>query len=188
LLDLVRRIQEAQDHLHQLYEEVRGYAAPIRLRCEPHDLLRLLETTWEHLSFPRQGRSASLQITACGGAATSTVDRFSIEQVFRNILENSLSACRDPVAITARFGTTELDGRPAVSIALADNGPGLTPEAQARIFEPFYTTKTRGTGLGMAITRRLVEAHGGRIRTGKASQGAEIVIELLREPFSESPP
>src|SRR5262249_31868393 len=79
------------------------------------------------------------------------------------ILENALAACRDPVQITIGCAETVLRGRPALRIVVRDNGPGLTPEQQQRIFEPFYTTKTKGTGLGMAIAKRIVEAHGGQI-------------------------
>src|SRR5436190_6954528 len=60
-LDFVARIQKAQDHLHLLYEEVRDYAAPIRLRYEDHNLRTLLEQTWEHLASDRAGRNARLE-------------------------------------------------------------------------------------------------------------------------------
>jgi C4-dicarboxylate-specific signal transduction histidine kinase len=165
-LNFVARIQKAQDHLHQLYEEVRDYAAPIRLRYEAHDLRTLLEETWEHLTVQHDGRDARLEFAERDERCTCRVDRFAIEQVFRNILENSLSACCDPVRITARFQLCRLSERPAIQVSLADNGPGLTAEARQRIFEPFFTTKTKGTGLGMAISRRIVEAHGGRIAIG----------------------
>jgi two-component system sensor kinase FixL len=67
-------------------------------------------------------------------------------------------------------------------VAVRDNGPGLGPEQRQRIFDPFYTTKTRGTGLGMAIAKRIVEAHGGRIAVGEGrAAGAEIIILLPRE-------
>jgi signal transduction histidine kinase len=56
----------------------------------------------------------------------------------------------------------------------------MTPEQRARIFEPFYTTKTSGTGLGMAIARRIVEAHGGEIGAVDCSSGAEIVVKVPR--------
>lgn len=72
-------------------------------------------------------------------------------------------------------------GRPAWRLAIRDEGPGLTPEQTQRIFDPFYTTKVRGTGLGMAIARRLVEAHQGHIGLGQCHAGAEIVIVLPTE-------
>ena len=181
-LNFVARIQKAQDHLHQLYEEVRDYASPIRLRCEDHDLRSLLEETWEHLTLQRNGRDARLDFAERDECCTCRFDRFAIEQVFRNILENSLSACRDPVRITARFQHCRLSESPAIRVSLADNGPGLTSEARQKIFEPFFTTKTKGTGLGMAISRRIVEAHGGEIAVGSSDRtGAEIILILPRD-------
>src|SRR5262249_36233512 len=110
------------------------------------------------------------------------VDPFRLEQVFRNILENSLAACPNPVRIDVRCTDVLLHGRRAVQVAVRDNGPGLTPEQRQRIFEPFYTTKTKGTGLGMAIAKRIVDAHGGRIEVGPGSdRGAEILITSPRE-------
>lgn len=178
-LDFVARIQKAQDHLHQLYEEVRDYAAPIRLRYGDHDLRKLLEETWEHLASQRNGRDVLLDFNERDDWCTCRVDGFAIEQVFRNILENALSACPDPVRISVRCQYCQLSERPSIQVSLADNGPGLTSEVQLRIFEPFFTTKTKGTGLGMAISRRIVEAHGGRIAIGIPERhGAEIILIL----------
>ena len=186
-LDFVARIQKAQDHLHLLYEEVRDYAAPIRLRYEDCNLRTLLEQTWEHLASQRNGRDAQVEFDERDDWCICRIDGFAIEQVFRNILENSLSACPDPVRITARIQHCRLAEKPAIQVSLADNGPGLTAEVQLRIFEPFFTTKTKGTGLGMAISRRIVEAHGGRIaigssdRPGSDRHGAEIILILPRD-------
>ena len=108
-------------------------------------------------------------------------DPFRLEQVFRNILDNSLAACADPVAIEIRSAAAEIDGQPALRIIVRDHGPGLSPEQRQRIFEPFFTTKTRGTGLGMPITKRIVEAHGGTIAVGEGGGvGAEIILTLPR--------
>ena len=69
-------------------------------------------------------------------------------------------------------------GRDAVQLRITDEGPGLDCVQRERIFEPFYTTKTKGTGLGMAICQRIIDAHGGTISIGNPKIGAEIVIEI----------
>ena len=178
---LVADIQKAQDHLHYLYEEVRGYAAPIKLKRERVDVSQLLEHSWNQLAVVRQGRQARLAQHRSGASAFEcSVDVQALSHVFRNILENALHACPDPVEIQATWTEAELKGQPAWRVALADNGPGLTPEARQKIFQPFFTTKMQGTGLGLAITRRIVEAHQGVIALGASTRGTEILITLPR--------
>jgi signal transduction histidine kinase len=186
-VDLVSRTLLAQDHLQQLYEEVRGYAAPLRLERDTQNLQATWRQAWATLDLVRKGRRVSLRELTDGVDVCCSIDLFRVQQVFRNILENSLAACADPVEITVTCSDTIVQGRPALRISIRDNGPGLNAEQRQRIFEPFYTTKTKGTGLGMAIARRIVEAHGGRIAVGRVSdpshvaRGAEIVITLPRE-------
>jgi signal transduction histidine kinase len=181
-LDLIARIQKAQDHLRQLYEEVRGYAAPLRLEREWVDVSTIWRQAWTNLVVLRQGRDAEVHEEKTGMDLHCPVDHFRLEQVFRNIFENALAACRDPVRITVTCTDAGLVGRPALQVAVRDNGPGLNAEQRQRIFEPFFTTKTKGTGLGMAIASRIVVAHGGRIDVGNAiGAGAEIVLVLPRE-------
>ena len=73
---------------------------------------------------------------------------------------------------------------------MRDNGPGLDAEQRDKIFESFYTTKTRGTGLGMAIVKRIVEAHGGRVGVGEPRAGAPRSSSPCREnkDASHEPP
>jgi two-component system, LuxR family, sensor kinase FixL len=180
--DLVGRIQKAQNHLQQLYEEVRSYAAPLRLEREQWAVDTVWRQAWTNLAMRRQGRQTELREETQGVDLKCSIDPFRLEQVFRNMMENSLAACRDPVEITIRAKPSGLDGQPALRISVQDNGPGFSAEQKRRIFEPFYTTKTKGTGLGMAIATRIIEAHGGKIAVGNAaSPGAEIVITLPRE-------
>jgi PAS domain S-box-containing protein len=181
-LDLIARIQKAHDDLKQLYEEVRGYAAPLQLERETWDLRGVWRQAWDNLALLRRGRDASLQEQTGGLDLECAVDQFRLSQVFRNILENSLAACPDPVRIEVRCSEATLGGHRAVCVAVRDNGPGLTPEQRKRIFDPFFTTKTKGTGLGMAIAKRIVDAHGGQIAVGPgAPGGAEILVTLPRE-------
>jgi PAS domain S-box-containing protein len=180
-LKLVARIQEAQNHLHQLYEEVRQYAAPIRLDAAAYAPEELLQETWAYLEVSRRDRVARLILENVATCCEVHVDRFLIGQVFRNILENSLAACPDPVEIRFTCQPFRDDAGDWVRLALRDNGPGLSAEQREHIFDPFYTTKTRGTGLGMTLCKRIVEAHGGSISIG-AGPGTEIVILLPAEP------
>jgi signal transduction histidine kinase len=179
-LRLVRRIEEAQDHLLRLFDEVRGFVAPIQLERTPSRLDAVWREAWQLLDTARRGRDATLVENASGIDLNVEVDRFRMVQVFRNLLENALAACSDPVVIDIRCHDVQWEGKRALEVSVRDNGPGLTAEARQNVFEPFFTTKTKGTGLGMAIARRILDAHGGRIAVGDSSEGAEFVITLLR--------
>ena len=180
-LDLIERLQGAQDHLHRLFEDVRGYAAPIRLERRPTPLPEVWRSAWSDLERQRDGRDARLVEASVCLDATCEVDSFRLLQVFRNLFDNCLAACADPVEIAIRCEPAEVDGRPGLRVSVLDNGPGLDAEQSTSMFEPFFTTKTKGTGLGLAITRRIVEAHGGRIEAGRpGGPGAEIVITIPR--------
>ncbi len=179
-LDLVAGIQEAQDDLHRLYEEVRSYAAPVLLERRRCHLRDVLHEAWARLESTRQGREARLSERGLPDLVCQG-DHFHLEQVFRNILDNALAACHDPVEIDIEWAEVDCDGQPAVRVAMRDHGPGLTAEQRRNLFEPFYTTKTRGTGLGLAIARRIVETHGGRIEVGPGDcRGSTILITLPR--------
>ena len=141
-----------------------------------------LSEAWDELKPLREHREASLEVKAGKPGLCCEVDRFATRQVLRNILDNALAACDDPVEIEAQFSEVETNGRPGVRVSLCDNGPGLTPEEKERIFEPFFTTKTQGTGLGMVIAKRIVEAHGGEIAVGPGlGRGTEILLTLPRK-------
>jgi two-component system sensor kinase FixL len=186
-LALVAQIQKAQNHLHQLYEEVRQYAAPLRLDVRNVDIEELLNEIWGHLEGARRARHATLSFHSNVPSADCAADGFMLGQVFRNILENAMAACPDPAEIRVNCEATSAQGMPVLRLTFADNGPGMTGEQRQRIFEPFYTTKTRGTGLGMTLCQRIIQAHGGTIRVGDGPGGV-IVIELPRRPPARSLP
>jgi signal transduction histidine kinase len=180
-LELVGRIQRAQDHLHRLYEEVRSYAAPIvlaRCACRVEEVWR---EAWACLSHVRQDKELRLVERIDWADLPVEGDAFALGQVLRNILDNAIAVSPPGGAIEIRASDVSHEGVPAVEIRIRDHGPGLTADQRARIFEPFFTTKTKGTGLGMAIARRIVDAHGGAIRVGEGhGPGAEIVLTLPR--------
>lgn len=173
-LELIAEIQQAQYYLYELYEEVRGYAAPLHLRCRQADVGQILHQAWSHLAIEQNGRPIRLQQECTAASLECCVDPLAIGQVLRNILENALSASPEAAEVDVYWSDASLDGRPALRVVIGDNGPGLTPEQQSRIFDPFFTTKVRGTGLGMAITRRIVEAHQGQMAVHSGSGSSKL--------------
>ena len=180
-LELIQSIQRAQDDLHRLYEEVREFAAPIRLNTQSTDVGEVVRNAWGQLAPLYRDRAVQFQEHPTCDTLRCAADPFALGRVFRNILENSLAACLDPMVIRVTYWESEIDNKPALVVALQDNGPGLSVEQQARTFESFYTTKTKGTGLGMAIAQRVVEAHQGVISASpNRDHGAEFVLTLPR--------
>jgi signal transduction histidine kinase len=139
-----------------------------------------LHETWDRLEATRRGKSAQLRENDMQDVMIRG-DRFRLVQVFRNIFDNALAARAQDVQIDVASSNIVLGGQAGVQISIKDNGPGLTAEQRRKLFEPFFTTKTHGTGLGMPIVKRIVEAHGGTIDVGPdSSHGAEIIITLLK--------
>jgi signal transduction histidine kinase len=183
-LDLLTRLQSAQDDLHRMLEQVRAYASPIRLDLDVCDLAEVWREAWADLASLRQNREAELREEVDTLDLRCVASPFHLKQVFYNLFDNALAAAGDPVRVVVRCSPAEIEGKPAIRVAVRDNGPGFTEEQRRRVFGPFYTTKVRGTGLGLAICKRIVEAHGGRITVGEdPAPGAEVVVTMpWREP------
>jgi signal transduction histidine kinase len=111
------------------------------------------------------------------GAAVAVADRPQLRQVVFNLLKNAVEAAGPEGEVRVAIGTS---GRMA-EVAISDGGPGIAPEARARLFEPFFTTKPSGTGLGLAVSRAIARTHGGDIelRNGD-SGGAVFTLRLPR--------
>ncbi len=178
--DMIGRQQRALDDLNRVHREIRDYAAPIGLEARPCELPAIWRLAWDDLKPMWAARRVEFREHIAGNLPTCPLDFDRMVQVFRNLLENALAACRDPVEIDLRCTLGELKGQPAVCVSVQDNGPGLGAGDAKKVFEPFYTTRTNGTGLGLAIVRRIVEAHGGQISLGDRpdAPGAVFVITL----------
>lgn len=111
----------------------------------------------------------AIQIDATAAPRSWSLDPDRMRQVLTNLLENALEAAGDGevVARIARQGTTLVYG-------VHDRGPGLGDADPDRLFEPFYTRRTSGTGLGLAVAKRLVELHGGTISAADAAGGGAL--------------
>jgi len=99
-------------------------------------------------------------------------DRQYLNQLLQNLISNAVQAMPDGGQLTLRGQRIEADMSPWIEISVADTGVGISPENQLHIFEPLFTTRARGIGLGLTICKSIVEAHGGRIRLASpASRG-----------------
>lgn len=177
-LELVERTQRSLAHLHHLYEEVRNYAAPINLDRQPCNLAHVWRDAWSQLEQARGEKSIELIEEIADTHVMCDLDWFAMGQVFRNILENAIAACPDSGRVAICCESTTLNDRDWTRVSITDNGPGIADDARGKVFHAFFTTKTKGTGLGMAIARRIVEAHGGDISIGDNNPGARFVINL----------
>jgi C4-dicarboxylate-specific signal transduction histidine kinase len=138
-----------------------------------NDVLRLA-----HSELIAHSVTATLQLGP--GLPAVLGDRVGLQQVLLNLIVNACDAMKlsDPAhrhltVITAR------DGEDAVQVAIADGGGGIPPDRVERVFEPFFTTKEQGLGLGLAICRSIVAAHGLRIwATDNTHRGATFCCSL----------
>jgi signal transduction histidine kinase len=92
-------------------------------------------------------------------------DRVQLQQVMLNLIVNAIQAMsgigEGPRELQLSIDAVRSEG--GVRVAVRDTGPGLSPESLSRLFEPFYTTKSEGMGIGLSICRSIIEAHGGRL-------------------------
>ncbi|HWQ34043.1 MAG TPA: ATP-binding protein [Blastocatellia bacterium] len=153
------------------------------------DLKQLAQEMLELMSYElRRGR---IVVSLEADPATPPVwgDRNQLQQVLLNLLTNALQAMKQGGRLTVRISFAESqDGEPrAVALTVEDTGPGIAPEAMARLFDFFFTTRggEGGTGLGLAITRQIVEGHSGRITAENVTGGGARFAVTLPAAFPQ---
>jgi signal transduction histidine kinase len=158
------------NRLERLVTDFLAYAKPRPLEIEEMPAIWLLEHLGELLSGEVQRRGVRIESEDRSGGARVRVDAGQMTQLLLNLAQNGLAAMeesgRPPVLrlLAYRHG-------PEVVLELVDNGVGISPEDQERVFDLFYSTRKGGTGLGLAIVERIARRHGGRIEI-KSSPGA----------------
>lgn len=177
-LNLISRIRRALGDLQRNYEEVKQYAAPITLERSASDLGDLIQSAFDDLCAEFDYSGVQLEIHRRQDASIR-VDPHRLQQVFRNVLENAIAASNGTAKIEATLRRVHQEGQEWLHCQLTDHGEGMDQETQARVFEPFYTTKQSGTGLGMPICKRIIDAHRGKITVAsQPGEGTTIDIEL----------
>ena len=186
-LNLTGRIRVALGDLQRNYEEVRNYAAPIVLEPVTTNLASILRNAFENLRCEFNGRQHQLNIQDDTGDETLRVDRYRLTQVFRNIFDNAIAASSSDCQLDARLSSDAINGHRFQRIDIRDHGCGIPEQALLHMFDPFFTTKSSGTGLGMAICKRIIEAHGGCIMAHNAEDGPGAII-TIRLPYQPPSP
>jgi two-component system CheB/CheR fusion protein len=157
------------DGLNQIVQDLLVFARPRDLRAAPTDLKALVLSTAEHLKHDPSLAGVAIDVT--GDGAMVSLDKEQLQLALQNILMNAAQAMnghgRIHVSIERRGNEW--------TVATTDTGPGMPPEVKEKVFEPFFTTRSRGTGLGLPIAKRVVEAHGGRIAIESAAAGGTVV-------------
>ncbi len=178
--ELVDDLQEAQDQLQRLYEEVRSFAAPLQLRLQIVDLRQLIEKTWRQLRVQWAPKALAWTLAPDPGEKTKVrADSTRLGQALRNVLENAIQASPAGGRIVVDLASAGTPQRPVLRVSIDDEGPGIPEKSRHRIFDLLYTTKPDGTGMGLAIARRIVREHDGEIRVGGSELGGARVEILL---------
>jgi PAS domain S-box-containing protein len=167
--EIVARI----DALDRMMKDLLLFARPPKPKRSSVDLVPLVRTTASLLSEDPALREVDIEVT--GTAPPVSADADMLRVVFQNLLINSAHAMQGKGAI--RVAVESLDS--TCQIAFVDGGPGIPPDIREKIFTPFFTTKSRGTGLGLPTAKRFIEAHDGQIAIDCPPTGGTTVMIRL---------
>jgi len=163
--DVINRMLGDCTRLNQLMESILSFSRPMEIKLDTVNLSILLNRILDRW----RPRFARVNVTPFFQVAVDVPnvigDLRSLDQVFTNLISNAVEAMSKTggtLAIKISEGPA-LGTRSQVEITVSDNGPGIPDDVRDRIFEPFVTTNSRGNGLGLAITKRIVTAHHGSI-------------------------
>jgi signal transduction histidine kinase len=162
--------------LTQMLNEFLSFARPPALREQDHDVVAIARHVIE-LERPLAERSGTaVAFDAAPESAVVKIDPGKIHQVVQNLVRNAIEAAG--VGGHVSVGVA-IENR-ALHIRVSDDGPGIPDEIRPRIYEPFFSTKEAGTGIGMSIVHNFVAMHGGRIDIETGSRGTVIDVVIPR--------
>jgi PAS domain S-box-containing protein len=162
--EAVQRIVRDANRASEIVSRIRTFLK----RGAPHrtelDLGEVVREVIGMVQGEARARDVSLRVEAAAGLPSVVADRVALQQVILNLVMNAIEAMS---AVGERDRVVEIGadkhGADALRVAVRDSGVGLDPKRRNRIFDAFYTTKPEGMGMGLAISRSIVEAHGGRL-------------------------
>ncbi len=171
------KIVDETANLTRIVTDFLAFARPQELASQAVNLRQTLQECGRETAV-------DLDLAAFPDAVSISGDPTALRQVFSNLLRNSAEAARDGVPIRVTVSAQE-DAR-GVQLLLRDNGRGIPPDALPRIFVPFFTTKSEGTGLGLALVHRIVTQHGGAISVASDPQGTTFTLSFPAEKLAKT--
>jgi len=194
-------ILEEVERLDRVVGSVLDLARPHQGAVRPTDVNAVVRRTLQVLSAEPGSDDLTVDVTLDSAVPRVAIDPEPLRQVLMNLLRNASQAMRGQgkiaVSTRVRFGRGTRSGGPAegepfVEINVTDNGPGISQKVLQNLFIPFFTTKEKGTGLGLAVSQRIVQGAGGRIDVrsyeGKGSTFAVILPAAPDAPYGTPPP
>ncbi len=156
-------LREEADRLNRIVEDLLNFARPREAERVSRPLEPLIAHAVGLATYGVERGRFNVNLDIPSTLPPLAVDERMMRQMILNLMLNALQAMPGGGEITVRAREEERDGARHVRVDVADSGPGVSPEAQAKLFQPFFTTKATGTGLGLAVVRRFAEAHRGSV-------------------------
>ena len=166
----VEGLRAETDSLGAIVTNFLNFARPTQLALAPVDVHEVVERVAEDLRSEAESQGGHVTVEGAWGVVNG--DEVLLRQAFSNLARNAIEACLPvQVAPDIRF-TGDMDrAARTLRVHVTDNGPGIEPAARERIFRPFFTTKPKGTGLGLALVQKIVVTHNGRVAAGDGPGG-----------------
>ena len=174
LADVVRVVKEEISRLNKLAKDCLNFSKSGDLQRTEEDIRQIFEELLSLITPHADLNGVNISLTMLRGCPQILVDRDKLKQAFLNITLNAVEA----MIGGGEISITILKRASCINISIKDTGPGISDEQHDKIFDLFYSTKSGGTGVGLAITKNIIHAHGGNIRFEKLDEGVEFIIEL----------
>ncbi|MEM1057870.1 MAG: GAF domain-containing protein [Verrucomicrobiota bacterium] len=171
-------IAEKMKQMNRIVDQVLGFARSSEPSKEPVELGSLFEDIAVLTRHKLQRQDIKLRRRISAATPSIRVDRSQVEQALLNVILNAVEAMPDGGTIRLLTEQRKIEGRHYLALKVRDTGPGMTPEKLEEIFAPFLTTKETGTGIGLAIVRKIVENHQGKVEV-KSALGKGTTFALL---------
>ena len=167
-------IEDSALTMQKIINSVLDFAKPLQLDLQEMDIRDTIQKATESCQTKADRQRVTLKLQLPSGSVTTAIDNFHLERALVNLIDNAVDAspCDSEVHITA---STEKSN---IRIVIKDHGAGMTRETLENLYMPFYTTKNEGTGLGMPISKKVIETHSGSLSI-QSTQGVGTVAAIL---------